>query len=68
MIRIRTSTTIGEVFTMFSEDKWNNPGWQTSFSRPMKSLPIGELVEVKVAQTLEEAGKNHLELCRKYFR
>ncbi len=69
MIRIRTKVTgYGEVFTAFSNDQWNQPGWQTNFSIPLKALPISEIIEVKVAQSFEEAGRNHLELCRKYLR
>lgn len=56
---IETKSNTQRVLTFYSDDAWNNPGWTTMFVVVDKTLPIEEIIEVKVCSSWEEAVKNH---------
>ena len=62
-VRIVTKTSKGKVTTSYSNDQWNQPGWQSVWTVLHLSVPIEEIIDMKVAQSWEEAGRNHLSLC-----
>lgn len=63
--RIVTHTAKGSVTTFYADDPFHSDkGWNSFLAVWEAGMPIQTIVKMLVSDTLDQAGVNHLDLCK----